>query len=88
MVKEKLNLKNQEILLVEAFFVIIQGLKFSQTRHFHKTIVQNRIKTKTFPEKSNDETFEEIKKFRWAIAPIVQENHNAAKKSGSVTFIP
>ena len=42
---------------------------------------------KTFTEKPNDKTFEEIKKFHWDTVPIVQENRNTANKAGSVTFI-
>ena len=79
-VKKKLNLKNLEIFLFEVFLFIIQGLKFSQTCCFHKTIVQNRIK-KTFPDKSNDKTFKETKRFHYAIALILHENQNATKKS-------
>ena len=69
------------------FWFLTQVHNFYQTWHFHKILVQNNIK-KTFPEKPNDKTFEEIKKFHWDTVPIVQENQNAAKKSGSVSFIP
>ena len=73
MVKKKLNLKNQEILLVEAFLV----MPFSQNDS-PKTMLK-----KVFSEKPNDKTFEEIKKFHWVTVPIMQENQNAAKKSSS-----
>ena len=82
-------MKNKRSYWLRLFWFIIQGLKFSQTCRFHKRIVQNRTGLKkTFPEKPKDKTFEEIKKFHWAIVPIVQENQNAPKKSGSFTFIP
>ena len=45
-------------------------------------MVQSNIKKKTFPDKSNDKPFEEIKKFHWATVPIVQEIKNDAKKTG------
>ena len=88
MVKKKLNLKNQEIILVEAFLVHNSRTRIFSDMPFSQNDSPERTKKNTFPEKSNDKTFKEIKKFHWAIAPIVQQNQNAAKKSGSVIFIP
>ena len=64
------------------FWFINQEQKFSQTCCFCKIMVQSNIKKKTFPDKSNDKPFEEIKKFHWATVPIVQEIKNDAKKTG------
>ena len=50
-------------------------------------MVQYNIKKKQFPDKSNDKSFEETKKFHWATVPILQETKNAAKNQ-AVTKIP
>ena len=63
------------------FWFIIQGLKFYQTYHFHKMIVQNNIFKKHF-QRNLVIKHKKIKKFYWDTVPIVQENQNAAKKSG------
>ena len=54
LVKKKLNLKNQEVLL--AFWFINQEQKFSQTCCFCKIMVQSNIK-KAIPDKSNYKFF-------------------------------
>ena len=69
------------------FGFITYGLEFYQTGYYHQVIVQNNVK-KTFSEKPNDKTFEEIEKFHWDTIAIQQENQNATKKSGYVIFIP
>ena len=79
--KKKLNLKNQEILLIQVFWVHNSKSKNFLDTPFRKIMIQNNIYKKNFPE-STDKTFREIKKFQWATVPIKQEKQNA------VTIIP
>ena len=73
---------------MRTFWFITQGLKYYQTYHFHKMIVQNNIFEKHFQRNLIIKHSKKIKNFHCDTVPIVQENQNAAKKSGSVTFIP
>ena len=79
-IKKEIKLERSK----ESFWFITQAQKFSQTRCFYKMIVQNNIcLKKTFPEKSNDKTFKEIKNVYWAAVPVVQVNPDAV----TLTFI-
>ena len=78
-VKKKLNLKNQDILLVEAFLVhnsrtkILPDMPFSQNdspeqylkKHFQRNLM-----------------IKHLKKFKNFITTLTHENQNPAKKSG------
>ena len=85
-VKRKSNFRNQKILLVEAFLVHNSGTKILPDMSFLKNDSPEQY-LKNISEKPNDKTFEEIKKFHLGTVPVVNENQNAAKKSGSVTFV-
>ena len=54
MVKKKLNLEHQLVLLVEAFLVDNSKNKVFRTGRFCKGIIQNKFKRKHFPEKSKE----------------------------------
>ena len=69
MVKKKLNLKNQEIILVEAFLVHNSKTRIFSDMPFSQNDSPERIKKNTFPEKSNDKTFKKLKNL---IGPLLQ----------------
>ena len=77
-IKKKLNLKNQEILLVEAFLVHKSRTKIFPEMLFLQKVGPVQYSREIYSKKS----FKEITKFHWATVLIGQETKNAAKKSG------
>ena len=56
---------------------------FPDTLFLQNDSPEQYLKKKTFPAKSNDKTFKEIKNVYWATVPVVQVNQDAV----TLTFI-
>ena len=75
MVKKEIKLEKSRV----SFWLINSNTKISLDTLFSKNDnPEQYFKKKTFPEKSNYETFKEIKNAYWATVPVAQVNQDAA----------